>query len=291
MVEYNFDKTEGISFIIPFYYGNKVIQKAIDSITEMAIENSSLGVEVVIVNDSPNVDITATIKNEANNIVLRKLCNEKNMGVHYSRVMGVQASQYNWIVFLDQDDIIVSKNYRTQISCVGKDVGVVVGNGMYILNGKKSTIFKKRTMERAISEGVLLNIGNTITSPGQCIINKKIIPKIWTDSIMTKNGADDWMLWLLLANLGIKFVVNKNIVYVHNDVGENLSFDHEKMHQSCLEMIELLEKSSFPRRKLNKLINSENLMYLKHSGKLDFKAAAINSTEIFRTIFYKLMII
>ena len=61
------------------------------------------------------------------------------------------------------------------------------------------------------------------------------------DNRLINNGADDWMLWLLLFGKGARFICNELPVYIHNDTsGKNLSANLAKMRESSLEMAKIV---------------------------------------------------
>ncbi|WP_201779819.1 hypothetical protein, partial [Liquorilactobacillus vini] len=74
--------------------------------------------------------------------------------------------------------------------------------------------------------------GNQIVSPGQCLIKKSSIPHEWLESKLDINGADDWLLWVMMLVKGKKFVMNDDYLYTHNNLEHNTSDDENKMIQS-----------------------------------------------------------
>ena len=86
-------------------------------------------------------------------------------------------------------------------------------------------------------------IRDFIVSPGQCLIKKNSIPMEWRRCVMKKNGADDYLLWLLMFNNKMSVSVNDAFVYTHKYTGGNISADLEVMFQSSLELLELLKRN------------------------------------------------
>ena len=81
-----------------------------------------------------------------------------------------------------------------------------------------------------------------IISPGQCLIKKNAIPQKWTQHILKKNGADDYLLWLMMLSNGKRLAINRKELYIHVDTGENTSASHEVMMASVREMVHLNKK-------------------------------------------------
>ena len=97
-----------ISVIVPFYNGNRYLN-VLKTYLEEACKNYSQKVEVVIVNDSPDIDIDIRkIKSCYYDLVLVK--HSYNQGIHQARVTGMKKARGMYILFLDQDDK-VSKDF------------------------------------------------------------------------------------------------------------------------------------------------------------------------------------
>lgn len=248
-----------ISIIVPFYYGNLYLSRLFKSIEKVKLISKELTeYEVIIVNDSPEVDVV--VPNTILNV--KVVNNEKNLGIQQSRINGLQYSSGNWILFLDQDDELKADGFLKQIE-LSKEADVVVGNGIYNLGNINKIIFcNYRSMQYLIQEKNFIKIRNLIPSPGQCLIKRSILPELWQKCALICNGADDWMLWILLFKAGARFACNSGIVYIHNDTsGGNLSADLNKMKKSSLEMLSIL--------KSNNVLDKKELKYLKHG--IEFK--------------------
>ncbi len=228
-----------ISVITPVYYGNKYLNHYM-KMMNMAVGNTEALVEVILVNDSPSIDIEFDRK-LVKGYEVRIVENEINSGIHASRVHGLKESSGRYILFLDQDDLISEHSLETQYAAV-KDADVVLGNGLFEINGKREKIFGNRFSQRfATHEWVYKWIRDFIVSPGQCLIKKSSIPEYWKNNTIKNNGTDDYLLWLLMFNNNMKMVCNYNTVYLHRNTGVNISADEEKMTGSTNEMLKILE--------------------------------------------------
>lgn len=228
-----------ISVITPVYNGNKYLNHYM-KMMNMAVGNTEALVEVILVNDSPSIDIEFDRK-LVKGYEVRIVENEINSGIHASRVHGLKESSGRYILFLDQDDLISEHSLETQYAAV-KDADVVLGNGLFEINGKREKIFGNRFSQRfATHEWVYKWIRDFIVSPGQCLIKKSSIPEYWKNNTIKNNGTDDYLLWLLMFNNNMKMVCNYNTVYLHRNTGVNISADEEKMTGSTNEMLKILE--------------------------------------------------
>lgn len=268
------DKNITVSIIIPFYKGNQFVQGLLKNIYEVSCavsKNISVDWEVVIVNDSPEVDIIYTDEFGLNVKIVKNIANS---GIHASRVHGLSKAMGEWIVFLDQDDLLIPEVYFTMFEYIDR-ADVIVGNGYYDRNGIKEQTYKNRKcMEYLIQENRFIGIRNLIPSPGQCLLKRDAIPNEWKTHIMSINGADDWYLWLLLFNQKAKYVFNESFVYIHRSTESgNLSFNYDKMYDSCIEMQKYLKQGAYPAKKmkvLNKAIEFKYLYDVKKIRLIDY---------------------
>lgn len=240
-----------ISIIIPLYHGKYFVNSITRNVEEFKeiVKKYGYKVELICVNDKPK-DI---LKFKLQESIKFKLINNKtNIGIQRSRIKGLKEAQGDYIIFLDQDDKIIARNYLSQLNKI-KYADVVVGNLYIDVNNKKKKLYKtKKSLEYAIKEKTLLSYENTIISPGQCLIRKKAIPKQWCHNILKINGADDFLLWLLLYNNKARFVINDNLVYYHRTTKlGNLSSDKVNMYNSDRELVQVLRKIGYPEKKYN----------------------------------------
>lgn len=238
-----------ISVIVPFYYGNSHIEHIVTNVEENAkylqLKHPDVKVELIFVNDSPEVEME--IENQKkesaeSGIQIKALQNDKNRGIHYSRVQGLKKAEGKYVVFLDQDDELDKHFLRMQFEAI-RENDVVVCNGVHKYDTHEVVLYKNRyQLECTKQLKKYVTIRQQIASPGQCLIRKEAIPQEWYRFIMQKNGADDYFLWILMLSKGRKFEVNGKVLYNHVITGENCSADLQKMDCSVDEMVELLWK-------------------------------------------------
>lgn len=260
-----------ISVITPFYKGNRYINELVSNVNAVAQavkDKTGMQMELIVVNDSPDVPVELTVASE---IPVTVLNNPQNLGIHGARINGIRQAKGQWIQMLDQDDLLIPEGYlETVARCQGADV--VVGNCYYYHGENKTLLYAgKKVMDYLITENRFLTIRNLIASPGHCLIRKAALPAYWLDNPMTVNGADDYFLWMLMFSEKAVFVNNPAPVYIHRNSQEgNLSFDLEKMYRSCEQMCRLLENApEYPHNKRNALARSVYFKYLHDTRKLN----------------------
>lgn len=232
-----------ISVIIPFYNGNKYlkkIRKILDCNYEFLRKEAKL--EVLIVNDSPWIEVeNEFIDNDK--YAIKVIKHGKNRGIHQARVTGINHSSGEYIMMLDQDDVITKDCLVTLFNMMkSTECDCVIGNGVFqtrdgnkiILNTYGKTILAKDYHSYLV-------MGNLLCSPGQTLIRKDAIDSFWMKNIMKTNCADDLFLWCLLMKKKNITYCNK-LVYLHINTGENFSLDKLNGLKSDNEMLQLLRR-------------------------------------------------
>lgn len=231
-----------ISVIIPFYKGNEYMKQLVTILNEnyLYLSKTNNNVEVIFVNDSPTVSIKF---DKVLPLFDYKIINNKhNLGIHGTRIQGLKKCNGDYVMFLDQDDLITEDCLYSQIITI-KDYDFIVCNG-YIkeLDGSLNLIFKSlRHQQCCLNLQFHYGYTNPIISPGQVLLKKNIIPKEWTNYSFKNNGADDHYLWLLLLEEKRKGTINENCLYTHVATGNNTSLNIQGMAASNLELISLLQ--------------------------------------------------
>ncbi len=230
-----------ISVITSVYEGNRYLPALCGM---MARNAGTLGerasLEYIIVNDSPWEKVV--LPESDGSFSLSVIDNPENCGIHRSRIRGIAAAKGDYVLILDQDDAIEDDCLLSQLEAIG-DRDVVVSNGVKELDGGDKRIYRDRwKMSLVNREIIYLLAANQIVSPGQCLLRKNAIPAAWLENPMEKNGSDDLFLWLLYLERGTRFALNPRSLYVHKQVGDNLSNDLRKMCESDREMCEILER-------------------------------------------------
>lgn len=202
------------------------------------IVKNEASIELILVDDSPDIPLDVDFKEMryAQGVLLH---NEKNCGIHQSRINGIRYSTGDYIIMLDQDDILLDTAVQSQLKHI-KNKNVVVGNGYAELPEGKKYLYKYGIMQYTVNWSFFYDYFDCrIISPGHCMIRKESIPRVWLEHSLQNNGADDFFLWLVLLNQGEKFKINRDVVYVHSYTGHNVSADSDKMKRSVEEVIQI----------------------------------------------------
>ena len=251
-----------ISVITPFYNGNKYMKQLFsileDNYKTLKTDFPNSEMELVIVNDSPEITVDLNFINVK--FEYRVVTHECNLGIQQARVTGVDNCKGDYILFLDQDDVLFENAIAKQFELlINENSDMVICNAyMESADGKRDLLYKKRTdFNRLHDLKFFLKSHNVIKSPGQCLIKKTMVPTEWKKYIMKKNGSDDLFLWILMFEKKCKITVNKEPLYIHKYTGENLSDSEEKMSISSLEIVDFLKKIDYVPLKKSREISLE----------------------------------
>ena len=100
-----------VSFIIPAYNSTKTIKRAIDSILKQ--NNNKLDFEIIIVDDGSEDKLRNLIKQyESDDLKNIKYFKKENGGVASARNYGVQKAQGDYIIFVDQLEIMEYRKHK-----------------------------------------------------------------------------------------------------------------------------------------------------------------------------------
>lgn len=227
---------ENISVIVPIYHGKKYINNMIRQI-EANANNTNINIELIFVNDDPAEPLDEVLHSDV--IDIKSINLISNQGIHNARVKGLEGSKGEYILFLDQDDKIVSYYFESQLRQIGAADAVACG----MIQNNRSFYNKNRCLNECISKEYMIQKENGIISPGQVLIKKRAIPQIWTSNILVNNGADDWMLWICMLCDNKKIIGNEEILFEHVLHSANASSNTLMMFNSMCEVFEILRKA------------------------------------------------
>lgn len=234
-----------VSIIIPLYRGEKFLSRLMNMLKRNCLYKGLFHickVEVIFVNDYPDENIS--IDNEDNILFVTKvISNEKNKGIHTSRIKGIMSSRGIYIIMLDQDDLVMDNWIYSQWNkIISENTDVCVCNGWY---DRFRILWNENNFNERINDlRYYLIHGNPICSPGQVIIKKRKIPKEWLTNIQTCNGTDDFFLWLMLLKRGVRFSVNNDCLYYHTPERNVGSISIERMLESFEEGLKIVNQLS-----------------------------------------------
>ena len=238
-----------VSIIVPLYHGKEYILSLIEmaEACQTALENS-MKLELVLSNDNPEETVEEDFSSEMISILV--LNTKINRGIQGARIQGLKAAGGEYVVFLDQDDVLFPDYIRSQLLHIGNADAVVcrcIHEGRQFYNADMR-------FEEAITKEHMIAKGNPIISAGQVLLRRESIPETWMNHVMKVNGADDYLLWLCMIAQNAVFALNQDLLFEHTVNGKNLSLDYKRMILSLEEMYDILsENKVFDERELRKI--------------------------------------
>lgn len=227
-----------VSIIVPLYHGVGYVGQILKQIEQNAVCAGDISIQLILYNDCPEENIR--IEEKKYSFEIQVINAEKNHGIHGARVRGLEYCIGEYVLFLDQDDLIQENYVADQYSKIGNADAVVCR----LINGKRLHYTDTFQFEEVITKEFMLNHWCPIVSPGQVLLRKEAIPNIWRENILKNNGADDYFLWLCMMAEGKRFVLNQEVLFKHVITGRNTSENTNLMMDSEEEMIEVLKREA-----------------------------------------------
>lgn len=208
------------SVIVPVYYGEDYVSNIIGQIESCKkyLKREDY-IEILFVNDAPDAPLSLEWNSE---IVDIKIINtDRNLGIHATRLKGLELCKGEYILFLDQDDRIKPNYFHSQMQKLGDGDAVVCK----ALHGGKPLYIDDKYFINIPNKHFALKEWNLIVSPGQVLLKRNSISDNWIKNVIKNNGADDWFLWICMYAEKSKFSLNEEILYEHILQNSNMSDD------------------------------------------------------------------
>lgn len=193
-----------ISIVIPTYNHAHFLKRALKSLEEQVYTNF----EVIIV-DNNSIDNTQVVIKSFFNLKIVYLKINNNGVIAASRNIGIKAANGEWVAFLDSDDWWTSDKLQTCVNHINNNVDFiyhdlkVIGQKNSIL---KSLIFRKlRKVKKSLLLEMLIH-GNPISNSSVLVRKKLIQDAGGLNENFEMIGAEDFNLWLKIANITNKFL-------------------------------------------------------------------------------------
>lgn len=196
-----------ISVIIPVYNNERFFDRCIQSVIGQSYKN----IEIIIINDCSTDGVEKIIKNYKNiDNRIKYYKNDKNMGVGYTRNIGISYAEGEYIYFLDSDDYIEENCLKLLHSAIQEN-----DSFSCMLKGYKEVNGERKCASRTKEELELLQ------SPSVDIrlFNKKVIDTSKIRFSDLKIGEDlEFIFKIMIFNNSVSYVDEALYTYViHND--------------------------------------------------------------------------
>lgn len=167
-----------VSVIIPLYNKEKAIKQ-----TLMSVLNQGNFVSEIIIVDDGSTDSSATIVKEFRDSKI-KYFYKQNGGVSSARNYGLKKANFDWIFFMDADDLLLSGaiEFLVNLSKKYPEATVCAANHYNVAGGKKSL-------------GSSLQKEGVVSQPLKYLFEFKVVPRtgctIYSRELLNKIGGFD----------------------------------------------------------------------------------------------------
>lgn len=258
-----------VSVITPYYKGINTIFKTIDSVYEAAQLAGFIELDYLVVIDSMEDKEESFQKiNKYYGNKVRIIKNDINIGVAASRNKALKVVRADYILFLDQDDLI-DKNYFVVSEKLIKENSDLIVCNAYVVNTRNNKKVKMYNKKPNLTFNDFLK-GNKILTPGQVLFSGKIteINNLYKGCSDEFKGADDWAAYLNIFTIweNIKIVYQENPVFYYNLHENNYSNNWKELNLSAIKTAEyFLDKVNEERKEILK--NRINFLYFENEFK------------------------
>lgn len=188
-----------VSVILATYNGSRFLSEAIESLLSQEYPN----LELIIINDaSTDVDVATIIeKYKKQDTRVHSYRNERNMERSWSKNFWVEKSKWDYIAFIDDDDIWKKNKLSEQVSIIQKntDIGIIGTYAQFIdesWNILSETNHLKTTSEE-INSNILLSNQFIHSS---VLIRKCIFLQAWGFPV-NMHLCEDYDLWFRILRI------------------------------------------------------------------------------------------
>ncbi|MBF0395197.1 MAG: glycosyltransferase [Desulfobacterales bacterium] len=193
-----------VSVIIPVYNRAGFVKEAIDSV----LSQTSANFEVIVIDDGSTDNTKQILHSYLNKIIV---ISQDNKGVSYARNQGVLNASYEWIAFLDSDDIWLPNKLFHQVAFIeaNKDVLICQTEEIWIKNGTRVNP-KKRHKKRS---GMIFerSLELCLVSPSAVMIKKDFFKEIGGfDEDLP--ACEDYDLWLRISCRYPIYLIEKPLI-------------------------------------------------------------------------------
>ena len=280
-----------ISIILPTFNRSAILKNTISNIQNQTFENY----ELIVINDASTDDTAIIIedfKKQDSRII--NINNAHNLGCAQSREIGVQHSNHELIVFMDDDDHWDNQKLMKQYDAITHNNSNMVISDYYILKNENK-IYQK--MDKFVQ-----NFKNEILKrPGpffQCVMLKKeLITSINNPFDTNSIPSEDWDFFIELSKLKLTITHINEPLFTWNIHNENQSLNLDK-EAKALEYI-ITKHNNYIQSEHNQIILAEHYrriarVYEKNKNwkeikKYYTKAFKVNPKSI-KNIFYYLAV-
>ena len=182
-----------VTVLMPVYNGEKYLKEAIESILNQTFRNF----EFLIIDDG-STDNSVKIIQSFNDLRIRLIRNESNIGLIKTLNKGLKLSNGKYIARMDCDDVSLPKRLSAQVNFMEKHPEIGVCGSWVKIIGLEKKFINKYPQKHEEARAYLLF--NTPFAHPAVIIRKEILEKYKLEYDENYKHADDYEFWSRIIN-------------------------------------------------------------------------------------------
>ncbi len=227
-----------VSVVIPVFNRETLIKRAIDSVLAQTV----VATEIIIVDDGSTDNTVAMLKSRYPEVIIIE---QDNLGVSAARNAGIKNARYDWIAFLDSDDIWHQNKLEKQLQKLNNAPEYLLchSNEIWMRNGiRVKQLHKHKKTGGYIFEKCL---PSCVISPSSVIMHRRLFDEV---GLFDENlpACEDYDLWLRICSRYPVLHIEEALVSKFGGHQDQLSHKHWGMDR-------------FRIRALNKIISDSRL--------------------------------
>lgn len=217
-----------VSVIVPVYNEEKYLTRCIDSILKQTYTN----LEVILVDDGSKESVAMVCDDYAKADSRVTVIHKENGGLSAARISGLKIATGLWVMFVDNDDIILEKAIELMLYNVGDDVQISAGRSVDTIYADEVVIDSKKC-EYEIYSGI--EICELIPEDNNTKISTPLWGKLYRKEFLEGFELEkykdicptiffeDVLMTPIIMSRANKVRLLDKVLYVHRDVPTSIS--------------------------------------------------------------------
>ena len=244
------------SVVIPLYNKELSISNTIQSVLDQTFQDF----EIVIVNDGSTDNSVKEVEKFDDKRI--RLIHQENQGVSAARNKGIKEAKFEWIAFLDADDLWREKHLKVLSDMIKKYPTDKVFTTSYIQSNQRETGSPNNT-DDVIDNYFKAALERRVTWTSIMCVNKRVFDRVGTFNIKLSRG-EDLDVW---ARMGreYRYIKSNLVTAIYSQEIENqLSAGRSVYNKSILSIIDLKGIKGDERKYFKRMITGRLKSNIKH---------------------------
>ncbi len=209
-----------ISVIMPVYRANKYIFQAVNSVLKQTYSN----LELIIIDDYGLDGSVESVKNTFSDNRIKYYLNDRNMGIAYSRNLGLDVANGEYIAFMDDDDLAPLNRLKIEIEFLENNPEIDAVGGRYCVIDENDNII--RYSDDTLQNHNYLKACLMFYDPlgnGSMLFRKSIVKDNHIRFMNNCQGMEDYRFWVDFSQFGKISNLKEVMLYWRNIEGNETS--------------------------------------------------------------------